>query len=88
MKFWNKSKDVRLRLWHRVSLPSEIRVFTNREYVGWRWWGEFDKAKRDLQLHSSTGKFFMKINNRDIWFELKSDAVWFSLTMYEKYNRS
>ena len=88
MKFWNKSKDVRLRLWNRVSLPSEKKVFAIYDYVGWSSWVEFDRAKRDLQLHPSTGKFFMKINNKDIWFELKSDAVWFSLTIYEKYDRS
>lgn len=45
MKFWNKSKDVRLRLWHRVSLPSEKTVFANREYSGWRWWGNLIKQR-------------------------------------------
>lgn len=82
MKFWNKSKDVRLRCWYKISLSQDQPQRGNafRPYEGWSNYRDFDYVKRRLQLYQSKGKFFMEINNKNIWFERKEDVIWFSLT--------
>lgn len=79
MKYWNKSLRQRKK-WHKVALPRDP---TNSalyiDFDGWTRYDEFDKVKRQLQLLESTGRFYMNIRHKDIYFERESDAVYFSL---------
>ena len=68
MKYWNKDKKIRERCWHRVRI--------NRARMANCSWQDI---KRMLQLYPSTGKFFMVFEYSHAEFELKQDAVWFTL---------
>lgn len=74
MKYWNKSKQVRLKHWTCV----ELNPMTSF-YRGWTNWTAFDKMKRELQLMTNKNKFYMRIGERAIWFESAKDATWFTL---------
>ena len=79
MKYWNKQIKQRKK-WYKVKLP---RTYHNSlVYPGFDGWiakHKFDELKRELQLLESTGKFYMTIMHKDIYFERESDAVYFSL---------
>lgn len=79
MKFWNKTRDVRIKNWHKVILPTDTPIMPLYPYNGWTRWGDYLQVKRDLQLNSSKGKFFMHTSEKIIWFEQMSDAVWFTI---------
>ena len=78
MKYWNKTKEVRLRCWTKVSLPYDPRTPTGN-YDGWHSWTKFINEKRKLQLHPSKYRFFMIITKKEIWFESSYDALEFKL---------
>ena len=84
MKYWNKTKEVRLRCWYKISLTRNTSLVNTRSYSGWTRIDSFDSVKRKLQNHHSNGKFFMSLGIREIWFELQEDAVWFSLSLGDK----
>lgn len=86
MKFWNKQKEVRLSCWTKITLSlPKTHPYLGGHFQGWTRRDRFDDAKRALQHNSSDGKFYMSIMNREIWFELREDAVIFALsTTYEK----
>ena len=66
MKYWNKDKKIRQAHWHKI------------ERFGL---GNYETLKRELQLHDSTGKFYMYYGSDKIWFERSEDAVWFRLKL-------
>ena len=81
MKFWNKQKEVRERCWSKITLSRDPHLYPlyPSRYKGWNRRTEFDSMKQQLQLTGSSGKFYMNIMNKEIWFEYNSDAVYFSL---------
>ena len=79
MKYWNKQKEVRLRCWTKVTLPPDPQPYPSA-YRGWNLWQKFDSVKHSIQMNPSTGKFYMNIMNKEIWFELKEDALMFILS--------
>jgi hypothetical protein len=83
MKFWNKHPEVRKRHWTKVDLRPDTGPTNNCEtmtYQGWMRWGEFNRLKSELQHNASTGKFYMDIMLKRVWFETEADATWFMLT--------
>lgn len=81
MKFWNKQKHLREKSWTKVSLPRDpcISGYYYFQYDGWTRRREYEDQKRDLQLLSSKGKFYMTMSHKDIWFEKEKDAAMFIL---------
>ena len=67
MKYWNKDKAVRYRCWTKVKLDTRIPRYP------------YALLKRELQLNSSPGKFYMYHAGDYVWFEREEDAVMFSL---------
>lgn len=86
MKYWNKTREVRLRCWTKISL-SKI-TYGNRELDLWTTLDEYDDCKRLLQLNPSDGKFFMQLLSKDIWFERGADATWFCLKHSEYFDKN
>ena len=84
MKYWNKTREVRLRCWTKISLPKI--TYGNRELDLWTTYRSYDECKRLLQLYPSDGRFFMKLLSRNIWFEHGADATWFCLKHSEYFN--
>lgn len=88
MKYWNKSKDVRLRCWTCVRLYNPEKRAKERcfvgDYNGWSSWRKFDELKLELQRQPSKGKFYMDIMVMEVWFERARDATWFTLTNPEE----
>ena len=66
MKYWNKDKDVRRRLWTKVKVPQHC-MYPNSE------------AKRWCQQHPSEGKFYYYYGVDSWWFEHEQDATLFLL---------
>ena len=87
MKYWNKQKAVRLRCWACVQLSTEPRgknwgnLFKKRHiaYKRWKWESDYDDLKRKLQNTVGKGKFYMRVNKREIWFQNSEDACLFIL---------
>ena len=69
MKYWNRDKKIRQAHWHKIARP----------YSSYS--GNYQTLKRELQLHDSTGKFYMYFGGDTIWFERSEDAVWFTLKL-------
>lgn len=65
MKYWNKDKDIRRRLWIRVDR-------SHNRYMD-------PEIKRWCQQQSSDGKFYYYYGTSTWWFEKEEDAVLFSL---------
>lgn len=81
MKFWNKQPAIRRKYWTKVTLishPPSIRI--PRPSTMWNKWGGFSKLKSQLQNSESTGKFYMDAMIREVWFEHREDAIWFTLS--------
>jgi hypothetical protein len=80
MKYWNKSKQVRLKHWTCVKLRIDDRdpYFTG-SFEGWISLKDFDNLKTELQLQPNKNKFYMGIMKKEVWFESAKDATWFSL---------
>lgn len=81
MKYWNKTKEVRLRCWYQVKIPFPDYSGTAKGLIV----GYYDKIsyfemKRRLQKTDSPGKFYMDMTTKTVWFERSEDAVWFTLT--------
>lgn len=82
MKFWNKSRNTRLRNWTCVKLrinPSPL--YGN--FAGWTSWPAFADLKTTLQRQPGKGKFYMNIMDKEIWFENPKDATWVALKYSE-----
>lgn len=60
MKFWNKRKDIRNRLWISVKLSHTLK-------------NNIPQIKRILQLHNSNNKFYINVDA--VWFENKNDMM-------------
>lgn len=67
MKYWNRDKQIRQQHWYPVRRSVK---------AGWNYLA----IKRCLQLHDSTGKFYLYHAGEMIWFEREADALWFALT--------
>lgn len=86
MKYWNKTHEVRLRCWTKISLPRVIHGGRELD-LKWTTNPSYDECKRLLQLHPSDGKFFMKWMGKDVWFERGADATWFCLKHSEYFDK-
>jgi hypothetical protein len=64
MKYWNKDKRIRQQHWHRVERGNVM---------------SYNETKRTLQLHPSTGRFYLYYGSNSVWFEHAQDATWFLL---------
>lgn len=64
MKYWNKQKENRRQHWTTVPPPPIYKV---------------QEAKRWCQQNESTGKFYFHFTNTRWWFEIKEDALAFTL---------
>jgi hypothetical protein len=71
MQFYNKRHKVRERCWHKVTVTPILGGLHNPASVKQELWG-----------YPSKGRFFTGEwygGNLVVWFEHKSDAVWFTL---------
>lgn len=68
MKYWNKDKEIRRRLWTRISFPRNLYHL-----------GGYGELKRWCQQQSSDGKFYVYYGSDTWWFEREDDASWFVL---------
>ncbi len=84
MKYWNKTKEVRLRCWTKITLQHNERPGILDTYDGWYSWHRYTATKCVLQNDASTSKFFMTIRCKDIWFENSQDALKFKLSYGHK----
>lgn len=91
MKYWNKTKEVRLRCWTFIQLPQTSKPNSLyrwvRPYPLYKWTtrgGEtFESLKIELQRNNSVNKFYMCEEQGQIWFENAKDATWFRLKYAE-----
>lgn len=85
MKFWNKSRNTRLRNWTcvKLTIDKDRHPYFAGDYQGWLTWPAFADLKTTLQRQPGRGKFYMSIMKREIWFENAKDAMWVSLKYAE-----
>lgn len=76
MKYWNKSKEVRLRCWHKVLVVPILGTG----------FGSPREAKITLQRDPNPNKFYVEYNVHGstvfeitVWFERAEDATYFGL---------
>jgi hypothetical protein len=74
VKYWNRSLKARELHWTRVTRPLPPPNIIYFEYNR-----RFDEVKRWCQQQKSTGRFFMRSGEYDVWFERPEDATWFLL---------
>lgn len=67
MKFWNKDKNIRVRMWTKVKMNTSRPRYP------------YALLKRNLQLDPSPGKFYFYFASDYVWFEKESDAIMFTL---------
>lgn len=67
MKFWNKDKHIRRRLWTKVLRPKNLYHIGDSELKKW------------CQQQTSKGKFYVYYGTDTWYFENKEDATWFLL---------
>lgn len=72
MRYWNKSKKARELHWTKVSRPKPTRILAVAP-------SNFDDIKYWCQQQKSTGRFFMRYGDFNMWFEYPEDATWFLL---------
>lgn len=96
MKYWNKQKSVRERCWTKVALQhnqknnatvtaKNVKYNAFLQYQGWYQRSKFLSVKHSLQTTSGHGRFYMNINEHEIWFECAGDASWFIITNLEEF---
>lgn len=68
MKYWNKDKTIRKRLWTKVNRPKNLYHITDATLKKW------------CQGNNSKGKFYVYYGTDTWWFEHAEDATAFILT--------
>ena len=80
MKYWNKDKEIRKRLWTKVNHPlQKARWIPNVTFAILSERVPYEELKRWCQQQASPGKFYHYYGADSWWFENSHDATHFLL---------